>query len=176
MKNQAVHERSHTCTHLLMVFNPHTQGVDEDGNHNSLIKVFAFHYAFQSVPEIVPVLSQAITLLQDFMMGCTAGFELCSMGELVNHVPFWSGVVWITELNIHGLQGPCTIRAAQELKKQWTGHHTSHLQQNTTVAYMGKNTVSQQLVNAIRKRKRSIAFALRSYDAYLPSSSTDLFF
>ncbi len=142
MKYQAVHERSHTCTHLLMVFNPHTQGVDEDGNHNSSIKVFAIHYAFQSVPEVNPVLSQAITLLQDFMMGCTAGFELCSMGELINHVPFWAGVVWITELHIHGLQGPCTMRTAQELKKQRTGHHTSHLQQHTTVAYMGKITVN----------------------------------
>jgi len=71
-----------------MVFNPHTQGVDKDGNHNSLIEVFAIHYACQPVSEVLPELSQAVTLLQYFMMEYTAGFELCSMGELVHHVPF----------------------------------------------------------------------------------------
>lgn len=44
-----------------MVLYSHAEGIDEDGDHNPPVEVFAFHYSPQFFPEVYPGLDSSVS-------------------------------------------------------------------------------------------------------------------
>lgn len=51
--------------HLLMVFNPHAERIDEDGDHDPPVKVFTLHNPLQLLSEAEPGPNQPVPVVQD---------------------------------------------------------------------------------------------------------------
>lgn len=41
-------------SHLLVVFYPHAESIDEDSDHDPSVEVFTLHYSLEFLPEAFP--------------------------------------------------------------------------------------------------------------------------
>lgn len=59
----------HVCAsihpHLLVVFYPHAERIDEDGDHDPSVEVFTFHNPLQLLPEANPGPNHPVSVFQD---------------------------------------------------------------------------------------------------------------
>lgn len=58
--------------HLLVVFNPHAERIDEDGDHDPPVKVFTLHNPLQLLSEADPGPNHPVPVFQDALLSAAS--------------------------------------------------------------------------------------------------------